>query len=74
MAAAGMSFGMLLGMGLLGAIPSVAPYLPAAVLHWARAVALGAPAEPGWTALAVCLALTTGLLTLSWLIFRRQEL
>jgi ABC-2 type transport system permease protein len=74
LAAAGMSFGMLLGMGLLGAIPSLASYLPAAVLRWARALALGAPADAGWAPVAVCLGLTTGLLTLSWLIFRRQEL
>jgi hypothetical protein len=69
-----MSFGVLLGMGLLGAIPSLASYLPAAVLRWARALAFGAPAEAGWTALAMCLALTAGLLILSWLIFRKQEL
>ncbi len=74
LAAAGMSFGMLLGMGLLGAIPSLSPYLPPAVLRWARALALGAPVEAGWTPLAVCLALIAGLLAVSWLIFRKQEL
>ncbi|OGO08948.1 MAG: hypothetical protein A2Z66_07370 [Chloroflexi bacterium RBG_13_66_10] len=74
LAAAGMSFGMLLGMGLLGAIPSLAPRLPAAVLGWARALALGAPADAGWSALAVCLVLIGAALLASWLIFRRQEL
>lgn len=74
LAAAGMSFGMLILLGLLGAIPRLGRWLPAAVLAWARALALGAPGEPGWGALAVCLGLTVAALLLAWAVFRRQEI
>lgn len=74
LAAAGMSFGMLLLLGLLGSIPSLGRWLPSAVLGWARALALGASVEPCWSALAVCIALTAAAILVAWLVFRRQEL
>jgi ABC-2 type transport system permease protein len=74
LAAAGLSFSILLLMGLLGAIPRLGPRLPAAVLQWARGLATGAPTEPGWAALATCLGLTAAALLGAWVIFRRQEL
>lgn len=74
LAAAGMSFAMLILLGLLGVIPPIATRLPAAVLSWARALALGAPIEPAWGALAACLGLTAAALLGAWAIFRRQEL
>ncbi len=74
LAAAGMSFGMLLALGLFGAIPSLGRWLPSAVLGWARGLVLGAAVEPGWGPLAVCLGLTAAALLAAWAVFRRQEL
>ena len=74
LAAAGMSFGMLLAVGLLGAIPSLGRWLPGAVLGWARGLVMGAPVEPGWGALAVCVGLIAVAILTAWAIFRKQEL
>jgi ABC-2 type transport system permease protein len=74
LAAAGLSFFMLLLLGLLGAIPQFGSRLPAAVLQWARGLATGAAIEPAWAALATCLGLTAAALLGAWLVFRRQEL
>jgi ABC-2 type transport system permease protein len=72
--AAGLSFSMLVLLGLLGVLPRLGPRLPAAVLHWARGLAVGLPVEPGWAALATCVGLTAAALFGAWLVFRRQEL
>ncbi len=74
LAAAGMAFGVLLGMGLLGLLPNVNDHLPAAVIGWARALALSLPAEARWSAVGVSLAIAAGALALAWALFRRQEI
>ncbi|MEW6567327.1 MAG: ABC transporter permease subunit [Chloroflexota bacterium] len=74
LAAAGVAFGALLAMRLLGAIPNLGRHLPAALIGWARALALSAPAEPAWSALALSLAVIGSALASAWLIFRCQEL
>jgi ABC-2 type transport system permease protein len=74
LAAAGMSFGMLLLLGLLGAIPPFASRLPGAMLPWARALALGVAVEPAWSGLLSSAILAAAALLGAWLIFRRQEL
>lgn len=72
--AAGLSFSSLVLLGLLGILPAVGPRLPAALLRWARGLAVGALTEPRWEALAACLGLTAAALVGAWLLFRRQEL
>jgi ABC-2 type transport system permease protein len=73
-AAAGISFGVLILLGLLGAIPSVSVRLPAFLLKWGQALALGMESEPSWVALGV----TAALIAIAWLgallILRRQEI
>lgn len=74
LAAAGAAFGAVVVLGLLGSIPSVGAWLPAALSGWARALALGVSAEPAWGALCVSLGLIAAALSVAWLAFRQQEL
>jgi len=73
-AAAGISFGVLISLGLLGAIPSFAINLPASLMKWGRALALGLDSEPSWVALGV----TITVIVVAWLgallILRQQEI
>jgi ABC-2 type transport system permease protein len=74
LAAAGLSFGLLILLGLLGAIPKLSPDLPASLLGWGRRIALGQVDASAWEALGI-----TGIIILvawlaSWLSFRKQEL
>jgi ABC-2 type transport system permease protein len=74
LAAAGMAVGVLVLLGLLGGLPPLRGWLPAAMLDWARGLALSLPTDPGWRALAVSVTLVTASLLAAWLVFRRQEL
>ena len=74
LAAAGMAVAALALLGILGTLPPVGKLLPAALLGWANALALGLPAEPAWGALAVSGALGGGALLVAWLVFRQQEI
>lgn len=73
-AAAGISFAVLISLGLLGAIPSFAINLPASLMKWGRALALGLDSEPSWVALGV----TITVIVVTWLgallILRQQEI
>jgi len=73
-ASAGMAFGALIALGILGSIPAISAYLPSALLAWGRALALGLPAEPAWAALAVSIGLSLAAVTGAWQALRRQEL
>lgn len=72
-AAGGMSLGVLILLGLIGAVPSLSEKLPAELLNWGAQISLGA-ADPRWTALIVSLAVVIAAVTAAWLILRRQEL
>lgn len=74
LAAAGMAFGALLGLGLLGSIPKLGEHLPVALINWARELALSLSADPRWSALGVSLGMAGGALALAWAVFRRQEI
>ena len=74
LAAAGLSFGVLILFGLLGAIPSISPYLPISLLRWGGELALGTRGDAAWGALIVN-GLIIGITWLaSWMSFRLQEL
>jgi hypothetical protein len=74
LAAAGLAFGLTLILGLLGTIPVVGAYLPAGLIGWGRAAAIGLAAETPWKAIAATLLLIPGLLLAGWGALRRQEL
>jgi hypothetical protein len=72
-AAGGMSLGVLILLGLIGAIPSISTKLPAELLNWGAQISLGST-DPRWTTLIVSLAVVIAAVTAAWLILRRQEL
>ncbi len=74
LAAAGLAFGLTLVLGVLGTIPAVGVYLPAGMLGWGRAAAVGLAGDTPWKALAAALVLIPGLLLAGWGALRRQEL
>jgi ABC-2 type transport system permease protein len=74
LAAAGMAFGALIGLGILGSVPALSSFLPAALLAWGRAVALGLEIDPAWAALAVGAGLSLAAVAVAWQVLRRQEL
>jgi len=74
LASAGMAFGALITLGILGSVPDLSRYLPTALLAWGRALALSLPSEPAWEALAASLGLSLAALAGAWQALRRQEL
>jgi ABC-2 type transport system permease protein len=74
-AAAGIGVAGLIGVGLLSALPSVAPYTPAGI-SGEPAIALAMGTDPGPLAgpLLANVAFVLAVGALSWLSFRRQEL
>lgn len=74
LAAAGFSFGILICLGGLGAIPSISPNLPASLMRWGRELALDQGGEAAWEALGVTLLIVVVAWFGSWLSFRVQEL
>jgi len=73
-AAGGVSFGILILLGLLGIIPSISSYLPFAILQWGRTLALGQVHEAAWGSLLTTVAVMGVAWLGSWLILRNQEL
>lgn len=71
-AAAGLGFGALLLLSLIGLIQGMRPFLPEALVNWAAAGFTGG--EPAWAAVAVSLGLVLGSLLAAWAVFRRQEI
>jgi len=73
-AAAGVSFGLLIIMSLLAVIPSVSPHLPASILQWGRALALGQAYDVGWSSILITGTVIVAAWLGAWLVLRRQEL
>ena len=73
-AAAGVSFGLLILLSLLAIIPSVSPHLPASILQWGRALALGQAHDAPWSSVLITGALIVAAWLGAWLVLRRQEL
>ncbi len=75
MAAAGIGIAGLIGIGLVSALPNVAPYTPAGISGGpAQALALGEDPGPLIGPLLANVALVVALVVISWLAFRHQEL
>jgi ABC-2 type transport system permease protein len=73
-AAAGIGLVLLVVMGIVGALPVIGPYMPSSLGEPARALGMGQ--DPGWLIgpLAFNIVLVPVLFTVTWLVFRRQEL
>jgi len=72
-AAAGVAFGAMLLLGVVGAIPGVRQYLPGQLPVWGMAL-LTDRAATSWPAFGISLGLIAACLVAAWLLFRRQEL
>ncbi len=72
-AAAGVSFGALLVLSAVGALPGLGQYLPQQLVNW-WAELFYPDAAAYWPALGLSLGLMAACLALAWLSFRRQEL
>jgi ABC-2 type transport system permease protein len=69
----GLSFATLLLMAGMGAIPSIAPYLPNQLINWGASL-LGSTPTSAWPALWVSLAIILACLFTAWFALNRQEL
>ena len=72
-AAAGLSFGMLLLMALVGSLGKLGEYLPAQLVTWGASLLTGSTASY-WPALAVSLGLIVASVVIALMAFRKQEL
>jgi len=66
--------GFVILLSLIEIIPAAKDVLTGGLLGWAGSLALGAPIEPTWGALGVCLGIIALALTASVVIFHRQEI
>ncbi len=73
-AAGGIAFGLLITFGILGAIPQVGKFMPAALITWGQQISLGTATETAWRPLLVAPALILIFLIGAWAVFRRQEI
>ncbi|OGN98367.1 MAG: hypothetical protein A2Z71_03290 [Chloroflexi bacterium RBG_13_50_21] len=72
-AAGGLTLGLMVLLGLIGAIPGLGKYLPGELIAWGTRLVQG-DASNSWTALGISLGLIVVSLLASWLVFRKQEL
>ena len=72
-AAAGLGFGALIFLSILGSVPAFTAYMPAQLLDWAIGVLTGSP-QSYWPALGITLGVIGASLLCAWLAFDRQEL
>lgn len=71
---AGVGFALLVVTGILGALPTIGPYMPGSLVGPAGAMALGLDATGSIGPIVVNIALVPALGAVAWLAFRRQEL
>ena len=72
-AAGGIALGLMIFLGLIGAIPGLGKYLPGELITWGVRLMQG-DLTASWTALGVSFGLIVVPLLAAWLIFERQEL
>jgi len=71
--AAGLSFGVLILLSIVGSLPTMAKHLPAQLVSWGSGLMLGSN-TPYWSALIISLGIVAGCFFLAWGLFERQEL
>ena len=74
LAAAGLGVAAFIGLGILSIVPAIGTYLPTGLGAPARALALGQGSVDAVGPSAASIGLVAGLVVVSWLAFRRQEL
>jgi ABC-2 type transport system permease protein len=72
-AAGGVALGLMVVLGLVGAIPGLGKYLPGELIGWGTRLMQG-DTSASWTAFAVSLGLIVVSLLAAWLVFKKQEL
>jgi ABC-2 type transport system permease protein len=72
-AAGGVALGLMVILGLIGAIPGLGKYLPGELITWGTRLMQG-NTTASWTALGISIGLIVVPLVAAWLIFNRQEL
>jgi len=72
-AAAGLSFGVLLVLSLVGSIGKIGDYLPAQLINWGTNLMTGNTTSY-WLAFVISLCVILACLAISWIVFRKQEL
>ena len=71
--AGGLGLGAVFAVAILGGLPRIGDYMPAALLGWARALMVGT-GESAWAAVAVSLGGIAVCLIAALVVFERQEL
>ena len=71
--AAGLAFGGLILLAILGALPKIAKFLPGRLFDWGLGLVLNT-GHPAWQALWVSLGLIIVFLLAAWLVLRKQEI
>jgi ABC-2 type transport system permease protein len=71
--AAGLAFGGLILLAILGVFPKIAKFLPGRLFDWGLGMVLGT-GHSAWPALWVSLGLITVFMLCAWLVLRRQEI
>jgi ABC-2 type transport system permease protein len=71
--AGGVALGLLVVLGLVGAIPGLGKYLPGEMIAWGTRIMQG-DTSTSWTAFAVSIGLIVISLLAAWLVFKKQEL
>jgi ABC-2 type transport system permease protein len=72
-AAGGIALGLMVILGLIGAIPALGKYLPGELISWGTRLMLG-DTTTSWTAFWISIGLIVVPLLAAWQIFKRQEL
>lgn len=72
-AAGGVALGIMVILGLVGAIPGLGKYLPGELITWGTRLMQG-DTTTSWTAFGISVGLIVIPLLAAWLIFKRQEL
>jgi ABC-2 type transport system permease protein len=72
-AAGGIALGLMVILGLVGAIPGLGKYLPGELITWGARLMQG-DTSTSWTAFGISLGLIVIPLLAAWMIFERQEL
>jgi ABC-2 type transport system permease protein len=72
-AAGGIALGLMVILGLVGAIPNLGEYLPGELISWGTRLMQG-DTSSSWTAIGTSVGLILISLLAAWLIFNKQEL